>query len=607
MAKQKETLWSMSTTIREAERIVGFLRTAALLDGQQWDKPCQCRFQTLLIQHHEYLKDTDSTQVRNKLSEEQIAALSAWDKEMSYSMAESIFIAKQYNDPPMRGRQSMSPLVKLGLVYYENKVIRISDMGHKLLNGDISFEDMMLDALLKYQYPNPADAGFRQWNTKPFINALRLIKQVDALCIERGEKAKGISAQEFGIFVLSLKQYTDVDKVARLLLDFRAEREHFAKDSEREQFAENYIRSYLADFNNPVKNCREYTDNMIRYFRMTKYIYIRGKYDHTYIDLEPRRMTEIDAILESDNGTAKSYTLSEWNQFMGVYGTYPLPFESVEKLTAIATDIRDEITQLETSLHTPATLRPIPNTVAELKAYVRTQREYRTRLQNLHIKQAVHQDYGKINETIESLTDIYTHNKANLAKKFSIELEKWTNVALNILNDAVLIKPNSPVGDDNEPIYTAPNGVPDIECYYNSFNAICEVTMLTSRDQWYNEGQPVMRHLRDFEKTHADLPGYCLFVAPSLHKDTVNTFYFSVKYEYEGQKQRIIPITIPQLETILHVVERTLRQNKPFTHHYIKQLYDHCVDMSDVQDSTQWLSKIGTAITTWSTQIAPHE
>ncbi len=283
-------------------------------------------------------------------------------------------------------------------------------MGHKLLNGDISFEDMMLDALLKYQYPNPADAGFRQWNTKPFINALRLIKQVDALCIERGEKAKGISAQEFGIFVLSLKQYTDVDKVARLLLDFRAEREHFVKDSERD-----------------------------------------------------------------------------------------------------------------------------------------------------------------------------------------------------ILNDAVLIKPNSPVGDDNEPIYTAPNGVPDIECYYNSFNAICEVTMLTSRDQWYNEGQPVMRHLRDFENTHADLPGYCLFVAPSLHKDTVNTFYFSVKYEYEGQKQRIIPITIPQLETILHVVERTLRQNKPFTHHYIKQLYDHCVDMSDVQDSTQWLAKIGTAITTWSTQIAPYE
>lgn len=161
MAKQKESLWSMSTTIREAERIMGFLKTAATLDGQKWDKPCQCKFQILLIQNHEYLNDTEDTQVRKKLSQEQVAALSAWDVEMSYQMAESIFNAKQYKEPDMRGRQSMSPLVKLGLVYYENKIIRISDMGHKLLNGDITFEEMMLDALLKYQYPNPAGKGFK--------------------------------------------------------------------------------------------------------------------------------------------------------------------------------------------------------------------------------------------------------------------------------------------------------------------------------------------------------------------------------------------------------------------------------------------------------------
>lgn len=603
MAQQKETLWSMSTTIREAERIIGFLKTAALLDGQEWDKQCQCKFQILLIQHHEYLKDTDNAQVRNKLTQEQVDTLGAWDKDMSFEMAESIFDAKQYEDPAMRGRQSMSPLVKLGLVYYEEKIIRISDMGRKLLNGDITFEEMMLDALLKYQYPNPADSGFQKWNTKPFINALRLIKRVNDICVARGNVAKGISSQEFGIFVLSLKSYEDVDKVANLLLDFRAERAKCANDKEKADFTNDYIETYLADFNNPIKNCREYTDNMIRYFRMTKYIYIRGKYDHTYIDLEPRRMTEINAILESDTGAAKPFTLHDWNKFMGVYGAYQLPFESLEKLTTIANEITNEIETLEGLLNIQVTPRVIPNNVSDLKIYIKEQREYRTQIQNLSIKQAVHRDYTKINDTIESLNDIYTHNKAKLAKKFSIELEKWTNVALNILNDAVLIKPNSPVGDDNEPIYTAPNGVPDIECYYHTFNAICEVTMLTSRDQWYNEGQPVMRHLRDFEDKHSALPGYCLFVAPTLHKDTVNTFYFAVKYEYEGKKQRIIPITIPQLETILQVVQTSLKHNKPFTHNYIKQLYDDCVDLSNVKDSTQWLDKISRTITDWSGRL----
>lgn len=603
MAEQKETLWSMSTTIREAERIMGFLQTAALLDGQLWDKECQCKFQTLLIQNHEYLKDIENGQVRNKLNKEQVAALGAWDKEMSFEMADSIFKAKQYKDPDMRGRQSMSPLVKLGLVYYENKVIRISDKGRKLLNGEISFEDMMLDALLKYQYPNPADSGFLKWNTKPFINALRLIKRVNEICDSKGDKAKGISSREFGIFVLSLKSYSDIDTVANQLLEFRKQREGFASERAKELFTNNYIAKYLSDFNNPIKNCKEYTDNMIRYFRLTKYIYIRGKYDHTYIDLEPRRMTEINAILENDNGAARIFNIEEWNQFMGVYGTYQLPFESLEKLTTIATEITIEINQLEETLHLALTERTIPSNVPDLKKFIKDMREYRTYLQNLSIKQAVHQDYAKINETIESLSDIYTHNTAKLAKKLSIELEKWTNIALNILNDAKLIKPNSPVGDDNEPIYTAPNGVPDIECYYDSFNAICEVTMLTSRDQWYNEGQPVMRHLRAFEEANATLPSYCLFVAPTLHKDTINTFYFSVKYEYEGQQQRIIPITIPQLRLILQVVQQILMQNKPFTHNYIKQLYDECVDLSNVKDSTQWLDKINTSINHWSERL----
>jgi len=66
-------------------------------------------------------------------------------------------------------------------------------------------------------------------------------------------------------------------------------------------------------------------------------------------------------------------------------------------------------------------------------------------------------------------------------------------LGLHSLNDAIAIVANHPVGDDNEPTSTAPANRPDTECFYNSFNAICEVTLLTNRSQWYNEGQPVMR------------------------------------------------------------------------------------------------------------------
>ena len=600
-----EMLWSMSTTVREAERIIGFLKTATELEGEIWNRENQMKFQILLIKNRQYLNDPDNTQSFNNLTQEQAYILKDKTIEISYEEAKSIFEAKNYEDPPMRGRQSMAPLTKLGLVYIvgDEKIITISDVGKKLANGEIEFNDFMLDSLLKFQYPNPYESGFRDWNTKPFINTLRLIKEVNRLCKELEMKEKGISTNEFGIFALSLKRYDEIENVAKKIIEFRIECESFDDNDERENYIANYIEEYLSDFKNPRKNVKEYTDNMIRYLRLTKYIYIRGKYSHTYIDLEPRRMIEIEAILNNDDGQAKEYTEEAWRQYMGVYGTYELPFENVESLTEILNELENDINTIEEKLALEKTDILIPREKEELKKIISERRLYRTRLQNLEIKQEYHENLNKIDEAIEALEYIRTRRKDRLNKRYSIELEKWVHVALNIINDSKLIKPNSPVGDDNEPIYTAPNGVPDIECYYENFSAICEVTMLTSRDQWYNEGQPVMRHLRQFENDNIDKPNYCLFVAPSLHIDTVNTFYMSVKYEYDGKSQKIIPITIAQLEEILKTIKMLVSKEKKLSHLEILKLYDECVNLEGIDNIQSWLEHINDTLNKWSLEM----
>jgi len=162
---------------------------------------------------------------------------------------------------------------------------------------------------------------------------------------------------------------------------------------------------------------------------------------------------------------------------------------------------------------------------------------------------------------------------------------------LHAINDALKIQPNYPVGDDNTPTFTAPANVPDIECIYESFNMICEVTMLVSRDQWINEGQPVMRHLRDFEIKNND-NSFCLFLAPRIHRDTFNTFSFSNKYEYEGEKQRIVPLSITQFLKILQRVLMKKKENKPITHNEFKELlsnlYYIIIHSQDIYD---WAKK----------------
>jgi hypothetical protein len=308
-------------------------------------------------------------------------------------------------------------------------------------------------------------------------------------------------------------------------------------------------------------------------------------------------MIEIEAILKQDNGAAQNFTLDEYKKYISDYHAYSLPFETVGKLTEIANGIITENKDLSENLGLAYNAPTIPNTVSLLNVIVNELREYRLYLKNLHIKKE-YEETTKIEEAITVLNTIVSRKIKNI--KPSVALEKWVNIALNIINDAIMIKPNAPLGDDNEPTFTAPKGVPDIECYYDGFGTICEVTMLTGRDQWYNEGQPVMRHLRSFEQVNNNHENYCLFIAPRLHKDTINTFWMAVKYEYEGQRQKIIPITIPKLIDILGVVRNAKLARKSFQKEDIQRLYEACVDISLLSDSTAWTSHITNCILEWS-------
>ena len=209
------------------------------------------------------------------------------------------------------------------------------------------------------------------------------------------------------------------------------------------------------------------------------------------------------------------------------------------------------------------------------------------------------QQIEQIEKYITELKNIFKSKN-----KKPVELERLCTLSLNALNDAISINPNYPVGDDNEPTFTAPANKPDIECYYKTFNAICEVTMLTNRQQWYAEGQPVMRHLRDFENRQTK-ETYCIFIAPDLHRDTVNTYWTAVKYEYEGVKQKIIPLTISQFIHLLDALIIRKKKGSQIFHNEIKELFDSIIEKTNIiSNSDKWLSIIPEEINKWILKLA---
>jgi hypothetical protein len=607
MIKQKK-LWSLSTTVRNPERILPFLEILKQMEGKIFDEEAQIAYQTLLIQHRLYRP--------NNLPQELSDYYEAPEDKMDFSQAQKIFNFMRENskelqrDPGLRGRTSVAPLTKMGLAFAKKSLgeVKITSLGDAFLSRKIDIGELFFRFFLKWQIPNPDTKDYKSedgYDIKPFVGVMKLINLVNNLCTKNKISPKGLSKEEFGLFCPTLVNFHDISNYAKEIIALRQNTAGKKPNKQRAIFNEykkTFLKNFLKTDNNQlikkyISNLKDYGDNAIRYFRLTRYFYIRGS--GFYIDLEPRRSIETQKILSKISPRAHTFKNSfAYLTYLSDINRPVLPWETKQSLVEIANKLTSEIIKYESKLK----LNKLETedykklSVEKLKSHIIKLRKYRTELQqkeNHYLSQKVYtiEKYVSILKNIHSET-----NKALL-------LEKYTTLGLNAINDAEQIKPNYPVGDDNEPTFTAPANVPDIECYYDTFNAICEVTMLTTRNQWYNEGQPVMRHLREFEnKSNVDT--YCLFIAPRIHRDTINTFWTSVKYEYEGKKQFIIPLSINQFVDLLNFQKQLKEKNIFLSHLNWKKLLHKIVLLTHIsKNSSDWLRKIPKEIDKWKQEI----
>ncbi|MBU4338360.1 AlwI family type II restriction endonuclease [Patescibacteria group bacterium] len=577
------------------------------LENFKWTSENQIKYQILLIKERVY--GYGSKQFYNGLSQAQINLIDDQAKEISFEKAEEIFNAKNYEDPAMRGRQSINPLKKFGFVVIKDEKIFITSLGKLFLDDDFDLGEIFFRSFIKWQIPNPDSDDYKLengYNVEPFVGALHLIRKVNEMSRKSGEKEKGISKEEFSLFCPTLVNYKDIELYSKKIIALRENLKNKTKQQQkiiRDKYKKTFAREFLGKSNNAeiqklLKNLKDYGDNAIRYFRLTRYIYIRG--GGFYIDLEPRRSVEINALLDFDNAQSKTFTSKkEYLDYISNISEPKLPWETKEKLIEIAIKILEDIRLFEQEIKVISKEFLDYKKLDEigLKKFIENIRNYRRELQDKQNHQKS-QNTEQIKSYIQEFENIFE------SEDRPILLEKLSSLGLNALNDALKIHPNYPVGDDNEPTFTAPANTPDIECFYQGFNAICEVTMLTGREQWYNEGQPVMRHLRDFENKHSDKTSYCLFIAPKMHRDTINTFWTAIKYEYEGRTQKIIPLSINNFVLLLKILVQIKAENKFLKHGEVTRLYDEIIDSSSsFIDSNEWLRNIPNAISLWQKSL----
>lgn len=597
--------WSISTTVRSPERLRAFLVALQPLVGKQWNRENQKEYQKLLIKNRLY--GYGNQQFYNGLPPDVVVAINDVDIELTDVMVDRIIEVKNYQDFPMRGRQSINPLTKFGFAFIDNGILKITELGQKLIANEKDSGEVFLKSFIKWQIPNPASNDYSddgKYDVVPFVAMLKLIKDVNELWADRGNKPVGISKREFCLFVPTLINYRDIHTHANEIVKLREAQKDKTKldrkairDDYRHEFAVSFLGSNAQkEINALLKNLHDYGDNAIRYFRLTKFIRIRG--NGFYIDLESSRHTEIESLLEAEFYRSRIFTdKHDYLSYMSDDSQPRLPWQTKDKLTEIVSEVHDDISGLQIGLGLPSLniKDTVEMTEVELSGYISELRALRSELQEQdnHVKS---QPVESIASYIDQLENIFT------AENRPLRLEYLSTMGLHSLNDAKEIKPNYPVGDDNEPTSTAPGGMADIECYYDDFNMICEVTMLSGRDQWYNEGQPVMRHLRNFEAINQN--SYCLFIAPTINTDSAETFWVANVHGYKGDKQRIAPITINQFVSILRTLKQTRESGGRFTSDNLQGLVRSIAENAGSSESSDsWIMNIESIIYDWSTNL----
>lgn len=593
--------WSISTTVRNPVRVRDFLQVLQEFEGKPFDKKTQEEMQIALIQKRLYRPLILPEDLRGKYED--------FSKPLSWSDAKEIFRTQRYEDPPMRGRQSVNPLNKLGLAVAVERLgqVRITPAGKLLLENEHLASDILFHSLLKLQFPNPLSrkdfTAAQGFNIKPFLATLRLFLSLQSVGIPR------LTKSEFCLFVPTLISGLQVPFQVDEIVSYRSQTNARVKEEYTRKFIRRFLkREQEGDFSveKIYSNLLDYGDNIARYFRFTKYFQVLSLSigQDWEIQIEPTRREESALLTDAITDTAERFnSLESYLDYLGDPTVPRLPWEQPEHKRKVIRALQKELL----------------SQINDQKLATRTYQDLFVDVEKISEINLLNKIEEKIRETINELSRMSLRSKLvlntnrirdmktrllNLERRTEPEdLERLVFEILVAIDDEERITPNYPTDDMGNPISHAPGNQADIECVYRTMDLLVEVTLDSGRLQWVREGQPVMRHLRDYEDKNSDKAVYCLFLAKRVHNDTYSQFWISVKYEYNGKPQKIIPLNFEQFACILEAVCTCIEKHSEFPHSRLRELFERLLRVEGLNGYDAWRKHLKQELDNWCKEV----
>lgn len=515
-------IFSFNTSLRNPKRNIDFLKAFVKFDGKVFDVFASHAYLCELVKFG-YIKFTNvSEEIKNK-----------WENDIDLTQTEIENLIT--DNPQATGEHNrvmtsyMGALRTLGFLSYSHNpdggryhIISITKLGHMYLNQDIDDSVVYTKAMIGLHAFNPTRTKMPN-QSRPFLNALFVVNEVNKKWKELGNEPKGVLKHEFGAFILSMTD-NDYKKAADEIIKYRKKF--------RYEININYINNYLASRNildfaqNSITD--DYPDDVFRKFEMTGLFRSHGAYSYVYYDLSKYNSEKVNQILDFYKG----YDFKEFDSkedYLDYLANIIIPWEQDVAM-------RRKIAQTKASYLGRPFNDSIPLEEEELQldrafysgALSRAIQRYdiKTILKELMILAGVVRTKSQFSDINESL-----------------RLEYLLALGIGKIYGTDGLVSNIIYNEDGVPMHWALGNQCDIILYREEGSLILEPTMITGRDQQRrNETTSITRHAINARGAY-ESDFRAIMIAPRVHVDTID--YFT--YRSERNNLKLLTLTISKM------------------------------------------------------------
>lgn len=470
---------SFTTTLRNPERIAGFLACLKQFDGQILTNALIDKIVKALIKQKLY-STMYITRTAHLKAVSQSEDITFTDEQLDEIIENSPQEHKEAGFDkgwPSRFDTWYKICKELGLAYYEmDQPIKISQAGHMLCDAyeltntdeDVSkkIQNVFLNALAKYPSNNP----FRR-NANQNVPLVLLMRVIRLFKDDASENDAGVSRKEIP-FILCWPD-NDADRLYGFIKNFRANYGFKASDDTVYSLCLGLLGSTNQTRFKKGQITKEGPDDFLRKARITGIFSMRGM--GRFVDFNELEHEKIGYVLAN-------------------YGTYRT-FDSELEYYNFVGSMDPKIISIETDTTT--------YNLADIR---------KTKLIEIASKYSDEQIRGELMllSSNRKSSDLYFSDIDEPTR-----LEFLTSVALQQTLDDANIEPNYAIDDEGNPTFTARGGIGDIEVYDKDYNSLFEVTLMRGKQQAVAEIPAITRHLGEI----ANDSKFAVFIAPLLHAD----------------------------------------------------------------------------------------